>query len=96
MNHDQLDAAADPINVHWAERMGDDARPFVEPIWHGSILPSLKVNALAENWTTEQFHERCTRALMATVDLFYALHGNASSSYTQANEKPQYLSLIHI
>ncbi|AJZ57033.1 hypothetical protein OI25_7616 [Paraburkholderia fungorum] len=90
MNHDQLDAAADPINVHWAERMGDDARPFVEPIWHGSILPSLKVNALAENWTTEQFHERCTRALMATVDLFYALHGNASSSYTQANEKPQY------
>ncbi|MGE8450324.1 MAG: hypothetical protein ACN6OP_06770 [Pseudomonadales bacterium] len=90
MDKDQLDAVAEPINEHWAEQMGEDARPFVEPIWHGSILPSLKVNALAEKWTAEQFRERCIRALRATVDLFYALHINAGSNYTQANEKPRY------
>jgi hypothetical protein len=90
MNEDQIDAVADPINTHWAERMGDDARPFVEPIWHGSILPSLKVNALAEKWTAEHFRDRCIRSFMATVDLFYALHANAGSNYTQANETPQY------
>jgi hypothetical protein len=65
LDQDQLDAVAEPINDHWAEQMGDDARPFVEPIWHGSILPSLKANALAEKWTAEQFRERCIRALRA-------------------------------
>jgi hypothetical protein len=95
MDEDQLDAVAEPINDHWAEQMGDDARPFVEPMWHGSILPSLKVNALAEKWTAEQFRERCIRALRATVDLFYALHINAGSNYTQANEKPQYYWTHH-
>jgi hypothetical protein len=90
MDQDQLDAVAEPINDHWAEQMGDNARPFVEPIWHGSILPSLKANALSEKWTAEQFRERCIRALRVTVDLFYALHINAGSSYAKATEKPQY------
>jgi hypothetical protein len=90
MDEGQLNAVAEPINDHWAEQMGDDVRPFVEPTWHGSILPSLKATALAEKWTAEQFRERCIRALRATVDLFYALHINAGSNYTKATEKPQY------
>ncbi|MCX4152001.1 MULTISPECIES: hypothetical protein [Paraburkholderia] len=90
IDEEQLDSVAEPINEHWAEQMGEDARPYVEPIWHGSILPALKVNALAENWTAEQFRERCIRALRATVDLFYALHINAGSNYTKENEKPRY------
>jgi hypothetical protein len=90
MDEVQLDAVAEPITDHWTEQMSEEVRSFVEPIWNGSILPSLKANAIAEKWTTEQFRERCIRAVRVTAELFYALHDNAGSNYTKANEKPRY------
>lgn len=86
----QLDAVAEPITDHWTKQMSEEIRSFVEPMWNGSILPSLKANAIAEKWTTEQFRERCIRAFRAMIDLFYALHNNAGSSYAKSNEKPRY------
>ncbi|MBF3882728.1 hypothetical protein ISG07_04890 [Burkholderia pseudomallei] len=90
MDEVQLNAVAEPITDYWEKQTSEEVRPFVGPIWNGSILPSLKANAIAEKWTTEQFRERCIRAVRVTVELFYALHDNAGSNYTKANEKPRY------
>jgi hypothetical protein len=89
MDENQFDAIVEQIVSHWAEQVSEEVRSLVEPMWKGSILPSLKANAITGKWTPEQFRERCIRAFRAMVDLFYALHSNADS-YTKANEKPRY------
>ncbi|WP_143326015.1 hypothetical protein, partial [Paraburkholderia ribeironis] len=90
MDYGQLDEIAEPLSEHWARRMGENVHELVAPIWEGSILPSLKANALAGNWTGEEFRGRCVRAIGLTIDLFDALHNNARGDFTSNDEKPRY------
>lgn len=90
MDYDELEDISEKVSVHWQERMGEKVYPFVSPVLEGSIIPSLKARALAENWTGEQFHVASIRAIGLTADLFGALHNNAHSDIAPQNERPRF------
>jgi hypothetical protein len=75
------------LKERWDEEV-ESVSELISPIWEGSILPSLKANALKDNCAQDEFRERWIRARRVTEQLFRALHNNAF--YASDSEKPTY------
>ncbi|MFM0699510.1 hypothetical protein [Paraburkholderia sediminicola] len=91
MDYDDIEQITEPLDEHWAQRMGDSVYRLVSPVWEGSILPSLRAKALRSECTAEEFRDMWIRSMSLAIDLFEALHIGAYFEGAPEEEKPRFL-----
>jgi len=92
----QIDASLDEFvkreigsDEYWEKETGISGfslYALISPVLEGTILPSIKANALINNSTKEELRDQCIRALRLIIALFKALHHNVFSLCE--NEEP--------